>query len=109
MSKAEAKAERAPLTTAWALFGLSVGIGVLRRWNWARWTVVGVSCFSLGKILFTLVGWLVNQPPDLHDALEVAGLFIILFVVALFVVWNSFLIWYFLRPAVKAQFVKAAT
>ena len=76
--------------------GLICGIGVLRLKNWAR--LLSVILMSVILFAITALGILVGRPlgwrsAHLWLALGLQGMMIL----------------YFLRPGVKAQFVKAAT
>ena len=72
------------------LFASGFGLLMLRSWAW--WLTLAVSGISL---LSSVAGLIIWKGVDLQP-LRVC------FVLS----WNGLTIWYFLRPAVKAQFVK---
>ena len=74
---------------------LIVGVGLLRRRGWARQLVLAWAAISVSWLILTLCVGTLSSFSDI--CLKAIG--VIWYVVALF---------YFLRPAVKAQFVKTA-
>ena len=76
-------------------FGLSnvvTGVGLLRLQKWAHSLLLAQTLFfSLSNLWFLF--WLRRG-----DVTHVTNL-----------VWSGLILWYFLRPTVKAQFVKTAT
>ncbi len=78
------------------------GFGVLKLQNWARLLAFFVAGVSVAKIV-----WLISQ---VGFAIVILGLYldtkVILGNIAYPLSWSSLLIWYFLRPGVKSQFVK---
>ncbi len=69
------------------------GLGLLLMWLPAYWLALGFSIF--GAALFVV---------QVATGTSVRWISFILILG-----WNGLVVWYFLRPAVKAQFVKAAT
>ena len=75
------------------------GIGLVRRRNWIRWLALVITAFlSVWLGLGALASFLWAGSLDRHGYLMVGV-----------AVYELFVWWYLTRPAVKAQFVKAAT
>ena len=76
---------------------LANGIGVLRLKHWAYWmTLIGNGAWLLFGVAGSVRG---TQRGDTNAWWALANS----------LVWCGVIFWYFLRPGVKAQFVRAAT
>ena len=84
-----------------ALVGMVAGIGILMLQSWARWTTILLAGYNAGMMILPLLksGELLARP---H------GSGAIVLVLAL-LAWNVLVLWYFLRPGVKAQFQKSSS
>ena len=87
-----------PVVILQPIGGLAAGIGILWLKNWGRWLTVLIGAYSATYDAYALV----NIRTLFPEPYRPIGLALLVAVLA----WNSFIIWYFLRPSVKAQFVK---
>ena len=82
-----------------AILGAVAGAGVIMLRKWARWLILFLAMlWVVGLATIILTNWSsgVSQIRLIHSlTLPVVGL-----------AWNSLILLYFLRPGVKAQFVK---
>lgn len=108
------------------LVALVSAFALLRLKLWARWVTIGFAVYDLTLValtffalIFSLKGWpqwmaiwanvvlpmnFLRLSPKLGMA-EVFGPYISVF----FLFWDGLIIWYFLRPSVKAQFQKTVS
>ncbi|MBI4004286.1 MAG: hypothetical protein HY353_04620 [Candidatus Omnitrophica bacterium] len=77
------------------VLGLISGVGVLSLQNWARLLILVAAGMSV--LLTPIMVWVI-YPTLFGESPVTLGLTTL--------VWNGFMIWYFLRPGVKAQFQK---
>ena len=68
---------------------LIAGVGLMALQSWACWLVLIIAAISVLWLVWTLFIGSINW------VILFFGLF-----------WNGFMLWYFLRPGVKAQFQK---
>ena len=98
-----------------AIVGLAtiiVGIGLLMLHRWARWvTLMSALAASVVSVLAVAssVWYLLNDVIAMHGERAAEGtsktiLVWGLIVWMIFLAWNGSILWYFLRPGVKAQF-----
>ena len=73
---------------------LLCGLGIMRRQRWARWLAIGISVLWLSAMLLVLM-LPTERPADGKEWILFAGS----------VALGTAVLWYFLRPSVKAQFV----
>jgi hypothetical protein len=85
-----------PYVTIQPIAGLVAGIGVLMLKHWARRLTVFLAGYSASYGVFSLFKSGVIFPQPYRSS----GIGVL--VVAL--IWNALILWYFLRPGVKAQF-----
>ena len=84
-----------------AIGGLAAGVGLFMLLGWARWLTIilaGLSVIQVGISLVTQRG----LPTGPGAGMALAALVFSL-------AWSGLIIWFFLRPSVKAQFVKTTT
>ena len=81
----------------WMLVCIVTGVGLCQYMSWSRWLVlVGNGAFFVRNLLFV-------KGISISDKGTVVVFYLLL------LSWQIYLFWYFLRPGVKAQFVRAAT
>ena len=79
------------------LVGLIAGIGILKLNNWARWLSVLLAGYSAIYAVISLA----KSPIILNQSARPLGMGI--FGIAL--MWHICILWYFLRPGVRTQFM----
>ena len=89
---------------------LAVGIGVLELWEWARWLAIIGAGLSLASGALTLAVPTISSLPTPLQWVRVLAYqwdnwLLVRERVWLGFLWDSLALWYFLRPAVKMQFV----
>ena len=72
------------------------GIGLLMLLGWARWLTIVLAGISVAQLLVGFMG----SPHWTAATLLMA---------VLSLAWNGLIVWFFLRPSVKAQFVSKTT
>lgn len=90
---------RVGLEILFRLFSVPIGvvgsIGALMRWNWGRWLLIILACGYILDAIVRVMHWVTYGPYKFETGGTLA-----------LMTWCSLIIWYFLRPAVKAQFVR---
>ena len=89
---------KTPQVVLQPLAGLAAGIGHLLLQNWARWLTVLIAGYSASYDVYALV----NIRDMFPEPYRLLGFALLVAVLA----WNLFIMWYFLRPRVRAQFVQ---
>ena len=88
---------------AWALLCVFIGFGLLHLKNWARlFIMIFPSAFLFCNLLMVTLLYITQPGRSIASALQ-----IMLVNWLIWLSWSAMVVWYFLRPAVKAQFQRS--